>query len=230
MEYQIIMRLNSYCIFSEAPSLSSAKKSSTGEQMSILQDLDPDAAKFRDGGRATRSWSFIWLGALIVLGGVAAWSLISTPLGVVLRASTERKVDALDLRPVDKKNEVNPINPPVSDAKVVAAPAVIRDQGLSSGAPGEGQSIAVPIEVGSNSIDRDVRRSLPAPVAESVAASRVDGGGRRSTKKTDPVSRASSSARVSAKRKDGGALSNRSAPREGQAAERDVDIITVLVK
>lgn len=221
------MRINPYCIFSEVPPSPSAAKSSSAGQVSILRDLDPVAAKFSSDEAGAKNRGYIWGGALLISGGVAAWLLFSPGNMTDARAivGDEKKTEAASPRSLDNKNEGGSIGSLASDT---IAPAVIHDLGLprSDG----GAAIDAPVGMASAGIDQGFRAPLPLVVEKPVMASGADVGRGRPVKKNERGSRSPASTAVLTRSKMAEGATSRAAQKERQATERDIDIITVLVK
>jgi hypothetical protein len=239
---KIIMKLNSYSIFSEQAPSHPDKNSVGGDQTSILRDLDPNAARFPE--RTVVNGRNVFFGAvLLLLGGGLAWLLISMQNGADSRAVTSGRENAkseiVSVPPASsgtvlQENSVG--KPAISAAPEVAAaaPAIIRGTSLSSPvqeALAEAKPSAISTDSKLDIIDKEVRPEPVVATASPSVGNRVDGVIVHREKKMDSHGRNSQAVAVKGEGSKGSMTqANRSSQNEKQATERDVEIITVLVK
>lgn len=238
IERPIIMKLNSYCIFSEPSTSRQAAKNSDGDHMSVLSDLDPSSARFSDGFRSNRGRSFLWGGAFLLLGGGLAWLLISVQKSSdSLIGGIEAKNEVMGIRSegggaqLQEKRDgaSNPVNPVFSAASVVLpTPAVILGGAPSSPVQeslAKDNLASIPADKKSNRTEKSDQLAPPVSGILPVAS---DG---HHEKKSASDSRDSKQITLkSTKSKTSVTVGNHSLSSEKQATERDVDIITALVK
>jgi hypothetical protein len=241
------MKLNSCSIFSESSSSRSDKKSLGGDQTSILRDLDPGAARF-SGRSVVKGQNVFWAAILLLLGGGLAWLVLSTQNGAESHGASSEVRDArsgvagMPLTVANVRTQENtdggenagkPTVPVASEA--VSAPAIIHGALLSSstrdGLP-EGKPNAGVGDGMSNRNEKDIRPEPLVSTAPSLARTQdVAETKERREKKNDPHSRNSQPVVVKPESgKNTSPVANRSSQNDKHATERDVEIITVLVK
>jgi len=239
---KIIMKLNSYSIFSEQASSHSDGKSVGGGQTSILRDLDSNAARFPE--RTVVNSQNVLLGAvLLLLGGGLAWLLISMQNGADSRSGTSGRENAkseiVSVPPASSGTvlqESSVGKPAISAAPeaVPTAPAIIRGTSLSSPvqeALAEAKPPAISTDSKLDSIEKEVRPEPVVATASPSVGNRVDGVKVHREKKMDSHGRNLQAVAVKGEAgKSYMAQANRSSQNEKHPTERDVEIITVLVK
>lgn len=200
--------------------------------MSILSDLDPKNAKFRDTPSSGKNSKLFWMLALLPFLAGAVWMLASLQSGMNTAGEELRTIPTVgqaraagaDLAPVGAPQQSALPTPdkPAEGAALILAAAHPQGDGAADRAAG-------------TNVFRDMQRELDKPASPPPAGGEASQPADRQTiketkpKKTQATAKSSAGTRPkNANKGNEGYRASRNASKP--AAERDIDIISAIVR
>jgi len=202
--------------------------------MSILSDLDPKNAKFRDTRSSGKNSKLVWMVVLLPFLAGAVWMLASLQSGMNTSGEELRTIPTLG-----QARAAGPGLPGTASADPAPAGALPK-----SGPPAAGAALILAAappqsdgtadrEAGTN-VFQAMQRELENPASRQPAAGASQTADQQAVKETKPkkaqaTAKSSAGTRPKSANKDNeGYRASRNASKP--AAERDIDIITAIVR